>query len=236
MQYPICHHRFNALLTLPIVHRIYTANLVSRSTRASDRPGGKTALSGPPFFSVLLDLLRSPRRLLFLWNWKSALLSLLLRGPIFLVATIHRGWRSAVAALFTESVFCVLTAGFYGTFVQTLRDAEPEWLTAIFLTLVMPTLFQVLEYWLHWFRGTAHLRPAEIASVVVSAISALFNWYAMRRGTLLVGTEGRAFATDLHRLPVLIVSFLAVLPLKLLERLKRAQSGFLRGGKRGEFL
>ena len=68
------------------------------------------------------------------------------------------------------------------------------------------------------------------------AISALFNWYAMRRGTLLVGTEGRAFATDLHRLPVLIVSFLAVLPLKLLERLKRAQSGFLRGGKRGEFL
>lgn len=141
-----------------------------------------------------------------------------------------------MAALFTESLFCVLTAGFYGAIVQTLRSAEPKWLTAIFLTVVMPALFQVLEYWLHWFRGTPHLRPAELTSVVVSGVSALLNWYAMRRGTLLVGAEGRAFASDLHRLPGLILGFLAVPTRKLLRCLQRAESNFLTGTGRGECL
>jgi hypothetical protein len=192
--------------------------------------------AGPRFWRVLFDLLRSPQRLLFLWNWKSPLLSLVLRGPIFLVATIHRGWKLAAAALLIESVFCLLTAGFYGAIVQSLRSAEPEWLTAIFLTVVMPAIFQVLEYWLHWLRGTPHLRPAEITSVVVSAISALFNWYAMRRETLLVGTEGRALVTDLHRLPGLIIGFLAVLPRKIMARFKLRQSGFSRRTGSGQCL
>lgn len=179
---------------------------------------------------MLLGLLRSPQRLLRLWNWKSALLSLVLRGPIFLIATVHRGLQVAAAALLTESVFCVLTAGFWGAIVQALRNAEPEWLTAIFLIGVMPAVFQVLEYWLHWIRGTPHLHPAEIASLVVSAISALFNWYAMRRGTLLVGTEGRALGTDLRRLPILMVGFLAELP-RSIARIISGESAFSgRGG------
>jgi len=173
--------------------------------------------------AALLDLLRSPRRLLFLWNWKSALLSLFLRGPIFLAATVHRGWRSSAAALGTESVFCVLTAGFYGAIVQMLRNAKPEWLTGVFLTLMVPAVFQVFEYWLHRLRGTPHLRSAEIVSVVVSGISGLFNWYAMRRGTLLVGSEGGNFGTDLRRLPRLVFGFLALLPRRLAARMKRMQ-------------
>jgi len=171
-----------------------------------------------------------------MWNWKSALLSLMLRGPIFLATSVHRGWRSAVAALLTESAFCVLTAGFYGAMVQALRNAEPKWLTAFFLTVALPALFQALEYWLHWFRGTPHLRPAEITSVGIGAISALFNWYAMRRGTLLVGAEGRAFTSDLGRLPGLILGFLAVLPRKLFERYKYMQSGFSSRIGRGQWL
>ena len=218
-----------------MVPRAYTADLDTRSTGGSNAPQRQPESSGPAFWAALSDVVGAPQRLLVLWNWKSALLSLILRGPIFLVATVHRGWRSAMAALFTESVFCALTAGFYGAMVQTLRNAEPKWLTAMFLTVAMPALFQVLEYWLHWFRGTPHLRPAEIVSVVVSAISALFNWYAMRRGTLLVGAEGRPFASDLRRLPGLILSFLALLPRKMLERLKRAQTSSLSRG-RGECL
>jgi hypothetical protein len=209
--------------------------LGNRSAPNSNVPESKLD-SAAPFLAVLFDLLRAPQRLLFLWNWKSALLSLVLRGPIFLVATIHRGWESAVAALFTESVYCVLTAGFYGAIVQSFRDAEPEWLTAIFLTVVMPAIFQILEYWLHRSRGTPHLIPAEFVSIAVSAISALFNWYAMRRGTLLVGKEGRALTSDLRRLPVLIVGFLAVLPRKAMRRFKHAGTGFLGRAGRGECL
>lgn len=169
----------------------------------------------PRFFDLLLGLLRRPQQLLVLWNWKSALLSIVLRGPIFFVAGVRQGWRVAIAALFTESVFCALSAGFYGAVVQSLKDAEPQWLTGVFLTVVMPVIFQVLEYLLHWFRGTPHLRIAGIVSLVVSALSALFNWYAMRRGTLLVGREGGGFGGDLRRLPQLLFGFLAFLPRKI---------------------
>lgn len=174
--------------------------------------------TAPQFSDVLLRMLRRPQQVLLLWNWKSALLSLILRGPIFFVAAVRQGWRAAIAALITESVFCVLSAGFYGAVVQSLKDAEPLWQTGIFLTLVMPVIFQVLEYLLHWFRGTPHLRIAEIVSVVVSGVSALFNWYAMRRGTLLVGREGGGFGGDIRRLPRLLAGFLAFLPRKIARK------------------
>jgi len=158
-------------------------------------------------------------------------LSLILRGPIFLTATIRRGWRAALAALLTESVFCLISAGFYGAVVQVLRDAEPRWMTGLFLTVVIPALFQVLEYLLHWFRGTPHLVISEAVSVIVSALSALFNWYAMRRGTLLVGKEGRSFGGDISRLPGLIFGFLAVLPRKLAAQLAGGASNSGRKSK-----
>lgn len=178
--------------------------------------------SSPAFLlpQALADLLCHPFQFIALWNWKSALLSLFLRGPIFLVASLRQGWRAAISALLTESIFCVISAGFYGALVQSLRDAQPLWLTGVFLTLVIPSIFQVLEYLLHWFRGTPHLRLAEIVSLIVSALSALFNWYAMRRGTLLVGNESKSFGTDVHRLPRLIIGFLAVLPRQLAARLR----------------
>jgi len=172
--------------------------------------------------------------MIWLWNWKSALLSLVMRGPIFLIATVRRGWELAFLAVLTESIYCVLTAGFYGAVVQILRDADPEWLTAVFLTVVIPAVFQVLEYLLHWIRGTPHLRIAELVSIGASAVSALFNWYAMRRGALLVGGEGRGFISDLCRLPRLILGFLAVVPRHFLKRRVNNGSGVVRRLGTGE--
>ncbi len=183
----------------------------------------------PQFLNLLFGLLWRPQQLLLLWNWKAALLSMVLRGPIFFIAAVQRGWEAAIAALFTESIFCALSAGFFGAVVQILKDAEPQWLTGVFLTMVMPVIFQVLEYLLHWFRGTPHLRIAEIVSMVVSGVSALFNWYAMRRGTLLVGGEAGGFGGDLRRLPRLIVGFLAILPHKI-ARKSRSYSCKLQAG------
>ncbi len=171
--------------------------------------------TGPRFVDLLFSLVRRPQQLLLLWNWKSALLSIVLRGPIFFLAAVRQGWQAAIAALFTETIFCALSAGFYGAVVQILKDAEPQWLTGVFLTVVIPVIFQALEYLLHWFQGTPHLHIAAIVSLVVSAVSALFNWYAMRRGTLLIGREGGGFGGDLRRLPRLLFGFLAVLPRKI---------------------
>jgi hypothetical protein len=162
---------------------------------------------------VLRDFLLHPVRFIRLWNWKSALLSMVLRGPIFVIASVRRGWEAAGSALLVESIFCVLTAGFYGTVVQALRDAQPAWLTGLLITLVVPALFQVLEYIMQRAQGTPHLRAAEIASAIASALSALFNWYAMRQGALLVGSEAKTLGGDVKRFPVLLCRFI-LLPVR----------------------
>jgi hypothetical protein len=183
--------------------------------RSLDRNDSYSA--GKPFFRALADLVRHPQRIVVLWNWKAAWLSIILRGPIFLAATINRGWRAALTAVLTECFFCAVSAGFYGALIQNLRDAEPQWLAIIFFTLIVPAVFQVLEAYLHWIRGTPHLRIAEGASIVVSAASSFFNWYAMKRGTLLVGGEGGTFGSDLKRLPKLLLSFIVLLPQRLVQ-------------------
>jgi len=180
----------------------------------------KTTPKTPRLGHLLGRMLLRPRELLLLWNWKSAVLSVVLRGPIFFIAALQKGWQAAAAALFAESIFCALSAGFYGAVVQILKDAEPAWLTGTFLTVTLPVTFQALEYALHRYRGTPHLRVAAIVSFVMSGIATLFNWYAMRHGTMLVGREARGFSGDLRRLPRLILGFILALPRSIVGRLR----------------
>jgi len=157
---------------------------------------------------ALGEIWRDPgTALLRQWNWKAAALSILFRSPIYVAASLHSGWRETLAVLVAESAVCAGTAGFYGAFVQAIRDAQPSWATALVITLFVPAVMQAVEYLVHWLRGTHHLHSVLIGSVVVSALSSLFNWFAMRRGTLLVGAEGKSFHRDLLRLPLLAVSF-----------------------------
>jgi hypothetical protein len=156
-----------------------------------------------------LDLLRDPATaLLRRWNWKAAALSILFRAPVYVIASLRSGWRETLAALFAESVVCAGTAGFYGAFVQAIRNAQPAWATALVVTIFLPAVMQAVEYLVHRLRGTHHLHAVLIGTVVVSALSSLFNWFAMKRGILLVGEEGKSFQRDLKRLPLLAVSFI----------------------------
>jgi hypothetical protein len=191
-------------------------------TTRQDLRGDSAVRSGGPLLQVLARLVMRPEQLLLLWNWKSAWLSIILRGPIFLAASIGQGIAGTVAAVGTECAFCALTAGFYGALVQNVRDATPEWLTGVFLALVVPAVFQLAEFGLHWLRGTPHLVLAELVSLVISAVSSLFNWYAMRRGALLVGGEGGSFRSDLLRLPRLFWAFIVTIP----RHLRNAGKGF----------
>jgi hypothetical protein len=127
---------------------------------------------------------------------------------------------AALSALVTEILFCAATSGFYGSIAQAFRLAEPQWLTLTFLTLILPGFFQVVEYFMHRTGGTPHLRLAEIFSCAISGLSALFNWYAMRRDALLVGPEGARFGSDLSRLPRLLLNFIIFFPRRWLNRWK----------------
>jgi hypothetical protein len=59
------------------------------------------------------------------WNYKSAVLSAVVRGQLFFFANLSAGPVAALNALGTEMWFRFLTAGFYGALTQAFRRVEP---------------------------------------------------------------------------------------------------------------
>jgi hypothetical protein len=157
---------------------------------------------------ALLALLRHPWRCVVLrWNGKAALLSALFRGLVFLAASIKSHHAGRWSAVLEEALFGAVCAGFFGTLTQALRFADPQWVAALLLAGILPLLFQVGDFCFHAALGTQVFRSGMIASAVFTALSAAFNLYIMRRGTLLVGKEGNRFTQDLSALPRLAFLF-----------------------------
>jgi hypothetical protein len=157
--------------------------------------------------------------LLLLWNWKSALLSIMLRAPVFAIVTMRHGPEAVAAAVLTEAGVCAINAGWYAAVVQVLRNRKPVWLVATVITVVLPLSGQVIEYAIHAWHQTPHRVAAVIASTVLGAIASLFNWYAMKQGSMLVGDERSSFGSDLRRFPMLLLRFFLLAPRWLGRRL-----------------
>ncbi len=177
----------------------------------------------PRLSRAVLALVRHPvRRLLLRWNWKSALLSAAIRATIFFSITLTAGTGRAVKAMLVEAVYAALASGFYGAITQNLRNAQPQWMTGLLLSVLLPLGFLLAQYAVHWAVGTPRLAANMLVSLCFAAVSSLFNWYAMRRGTLLTGAEGHTLANDLRMLPYVIVGFTTALPRMLWRSLERA--------------
>ena len=176
----------------------------------------------PRLQDLLAGILRRPQQLILFWNWKAAVLSMALRGPIFFMAALQKGWRTAVMTLLMESLFCALGVGLYNALVQILKDASPQWLTVLLITVVFPAILQSLEYLLHALRRTPHIHAAAITSLCVGATATLFNWFAMRRGVMLVGSHSEGFGADLRRMPLVIFNFITALPCWIIQKAGRS--------------
>lgn len=162
---------------------------------------------------ILWGLVRHPWQSVFRrWNWKSAVLSAILRAIVFFSANLRAGVPAALGVAAVDSVFRISTSGFYGTLTQALRRAEPPWQGALASMVLLPACNHTLEFFIHWGHGTPKLKASIIASVTFTAVSTLFNWFAMRRGALLVGGEGDSLGRDLARMPAIIGAFLAAVP------------------------
>jgi hypothetical protein len=170
---------------------------------------------------ALLRLVSRPVELVVRrWNWKAALFSSLVRGFIFLFANLTAGWRAAVGAMLAEWIFRAATSGFYGAITQVLGEIEPEWHGALAATLVLPVVSHSLEFLLHWLRHTPHLKASIISSMCFTIVSTLFNFYAMRRGTMTVGHGAPSLAEDMRAMPRVIWGFIAVFPLWIWRTLR----------------
>jgi hypothetical protein len=121
---------------------------------------------------TFLPLLRRPYTyLLHRWNWKSAVLSSLLRASLFFATNLVAGLPAAIAAMKTELVFRGITSGFYGALTEAFREAEPPWEAALTVMFLLPAANHSIELLVHWLRGTQKLFPSILASVILTAFS-----------------------------------------------------------------
>lgn len=108
----------------------------------------------------------------------------------------------------------------YAAFTEAVRYAVPEFVVGLLLLVVLPAITLALDALLHYLVRTPNLVAGVAASLAVSVLSSAFNWYSMRRGTLLVGPKARPFTSDVASLPILIARFLSE-PFVLLWRALR---------------
>ena len=147
----------------------------------------------------------------------------MMRAPLFLVATLRQGLEAISIAVLVEAAYSAGISGCYGAFVQKLRSARPRWASGLLILLVLPALLLWFDYLLHLYTGMANLKGGMFAAATLSLLSSLFNWYLMSRDSLLVGKEGRSFASDLKRMPGMLADFLCWVP-RYCYRLLRSSS------------
>jgi hypothetical protein len=192
--------------------------------------------SHPTVKQAFFLLVREPRKyLLQRWNWKSAVLSSLLRACLFFATNLAAGLPAAIAAMKTELVFRGITSGFYGALTEAFREAEPPWGAALTVMFLLPVVNHSIELLVHWMRGTQKLLPSIVASVVLTAFSTLFNFYVMRRGVLIVGAGRHSLGRDLRKLPRLVADFVMWMPRYVMRRAARKPgSGHVGGDPDGD--
>ena len=174
--------------------------------------------------AALWRLARHPNKsLLKKWNWKSAILSTVLRSVLFFLTNLTAGLPAALAAMTTEWIYRGITAGFYGALTQALSEIEPPWAGVMAVLVLLPVANHSVEFLVHWIRGTNRLYTSIGASVALTALSSLFNYYAMRKGSFVVGEGRKALLHDLVQFPRLVAEF-CVLPVRWVRRWRRKSS------------
>lgn len=177
------------------------------------------AVAGAPTVgAVFQGFIRNPaRHLVYRWNWKSAILSSLLRAAIFFFSNLVAGWHAAVGALLAELVLRAATSGFYGAITEAFSEARPVWQGMAAAMVLLPLVNHSLEFLVHWLRGTPKLGISIAASVIFTICSTSFNVYAMRHGILTVGGKSRSLGEDMKRILPLLAQFLLSGPRAILR-------------------
>jgi hypothetical protein len=139
-----------------------------------------------------------------LWNWKSAVLSISMRTPVFMTVAATMGGRAMAFAALIDISFRTVVAGFSGALTQYLSTTKRRRLAALTVVVFVPAGSQAAESLIHWGAGTPHLTIALAVSGGMTMASSAFDLYAMRRGIFVVGAESAGLTDDLLRLPALI--------------------------------
>lgn len=177
------------------------------------------------------NILRNPAQFIRYWNYKGAILSGILRAPIFLITYLvgRESIKLALGAAFLQFVFRFLFAGVSGALIQSFRRVEPAWKALFTILLVVPLISHVFEFIIQFSFAYAtatsdHTDEAIVRSICASIISALFTLFIMRRNVMIVGeAESKSFTSDLARLPIMIFRFIAFIPIEIAQMIRRKE-------------
>jgi len=142
------------------------------------------------------------------WNWKTAVLSGVFRGIAFVLPMARLMGNEALRSLCIELGFRIAIGGFWGSLLQSFRNAEPAWLARLSVAVALPTLVHLIEYAAFRAGHVTHIRTGMIVSVAISISSLLVNLRFMRDGLLITGGDGESLATDLKRIPAALAAML----------------------------
>jgi hypothetical protein len=182
----------------------------------------KTMAAGEGLGAALADIVRRPvTNLLGAWNWKTAMISVVIRATLFFTTNLRAGRGSALRASLVEAGFAIFAAGLLGAVTQRVRHAQPVWATGLTVWLGVPVVLLSIQSTVHRAFGTPHMKTGLIVSFCMAAVGSGFNWYAQQRGVLVTGAG--AAGGDLQALPRVILDFVMAGP--------RALAGLLRGNR-----
>lgn len=155
------------------------------------------------------------------WNWKTAIVSAVLRAVMFFAINRSAGARAAWIATGVEFAYRIATSGFFGSVTQVLRRVNPPWKATLATLVVLPAINQFLDFLVHWWQGTPKLAASIIAACVVTAFGSMFNLHAQRAGVLVVGAEGSSFGDDVRKLPGVLLDLMLVVPRAVIKQIHR---------------
>lgn len=167
--------------------------------------------------AVTAELFKHPLDTLFWrWNWKAAVLSAVMRAPIFFAAYLaqKQGLWIAFCAMIAQFIFRTIFGGANGAIIQSYSRVEPAWHAVLTIPLVLAAYSHLVEIAVQIVfdsvTGTEGKSRAIQVSILISVISAVFNLFAMRRGALLVKDEsGQSIWRDLWRMPWIALEFIS---------------------------
>lgn len=181
---------------------------------------------------VFRNLLRHPAQIITRWNWKTALVGAIVRSSFYFTVYLasRESWLVTLTAVLVELSFRFFTTGAAGAVVQSFRRATPQWLATAIISVSLPTITHIIEFFTHYVQEHyfSSIFPASendarqktfAVSVMFSVISAMFNMYMMRHGVLLVGAgeEQKPILQDFKKMPVLVKDFTIYLPALILS-------------------
>lgn len=164
------------------------------------------------------------------WNWKAGLLSGVLRSPIFLAAYLSNkeGLSLALGAMLAQFIFRTFFGGVNGALIQAYSRVEPPWHAVLTVPIVLATFSHIVEFIVQYSydhaMGTTSGGKAITVSILISALSAVFNIFAMRRGVLLVkDKKQQSLWKDIKKFPLISAQFIFFVPWKVWELIQRGR-------------